>query len=44
MTAEEYKEEQKKRINAIVVGAKDANGNSITKIFSKSDEYAIYEI
>lgn len=39
-----YKEEQRKRLASYVVGAKDSNGEIITKIFSKGDEYLIYEI
>lgn len=31
-------------MKGFVVGAKDHSGNTITKIFSSSDEYAIYEI
>lgn len=39
-----YKENQRKRMASFVVGSKDPHGNYITKIFSKADEYIIYEI
>lgn len=44
MTPEEYKDAQKKRIASYQVGNKDVNGNSITKIFGRGDEYVVYEI
>jgi ribosome-associated toxin RatA of RatAB toxin-antitoxin module len=46
MTEDEkkYKEEQRKRLASLTVGSKDLSGNFITKVFSKADEYVIYEI
>jgi len=44
MNAKEYKEKQKERMRNYVVGSKDFSGNIITKIFSKGDEYLVYEI
>lgn len=41
---QEYKEKQKERIESYIVGSKDSTGNIITKIFSKGDEYLVYEI
>lgn len=40
----EYKNEVKKRIAGLVVGAKDASGFVIKQIFTRSDEYVIYSI
>ena len=42
--AEEYKAAQKKRMDALVIGGKDRNGNIINRIFAFSDEYVVYEI
>lgn len=39
-----YLEKQKKDLAAHVIGAKDVNGNTITKIYAKGDEFVIYEI
>jgi hypothetical protein len=46
MTYEEkkYKAEQRERMRTYVVGSKDSTGNTISKMFSKGDEYIIYEI
>lgn len=46
MTEEElkYKAEQRKRMKSYHVGSKDNSGNIISKVFSKGDEYIIYEI
>lgn len=44
LAEDKYKKEQQQRIQSIVVGARDYTGNTITKVFSRSDEYAIYEI
>lgn len=44
MTPEEYKQAQKKRLEGFKIGAQDQNGNTITKIFGKGDEYVVYEI
>jgi hypothetical protein len=46
MTDEEknHKEAQRERMASLIVGSKDQSGNFITKNFSKSDEYFIYEI
>ena len=44
MTADEYKEKQRERMRGYLVGAKDNIGNTITQIFSKTDEYLVYEI
>lgn len=44
LNEEKYKEEQRQRMRSIVIGARDYTGNTITKIFSRGDEYAIYEI
>lgn len=39
-----YRDEQKTRISALKIDATDWNGYRITKIFSRNDEYVIYEI
>ena len=41
---EKYKEEQKKRIAQYVTGGIDIGGNKIEKIYSRGDEYVIYEV
>ena len=40
----QYKENQRKRLASYIVGSKDINGEIITKIFARRDEYVIYEI
>ena len=42
--ADRYKHEQMKRMEKLVVGAKDPFGNTIKKIFATGDEYIVYEI
>jgi hypothetical protein len=42
--AKEYKKKQRERLSKIVVDELDNNGCKITKIFSRGDEYVIYEI
>ncbi len=42
--AEEYKKQQKLTIDKYKVGEKDTNGNLITKIFGRGDEFVVYEI
>ncbi len=46
MTPEQkkYKEDQKLRIAELQAGKKDMNGNEISKILVKANEYVIYEI
>ena len=46
MTEEElkFKEEQIARMKSFSVGGKDILGNTISRIFSKGDEYVVYEI
>jgi hypothetical protein len=46
MTEEQlkYKTEQRERMKSYIVGSKDSSGNTISKVFSKGDEYIIYEI
>jgi hypothetical protein len=39
-----YSEDQKAQISALKIDAKDWNGYRVTKIFSRNDEYVIYEI
>jgi len=41
---EEYKREQKERLAEYVIGGKDSSGNLISNIYSRGDEYVIYEI
>jgi len=42
--ADQYRKEQKARLAAFVIGAKDLSGDLITKIYSRGDEYVIYEV
>ena len=44
MDAEGYKAEQIQRMNNLIVGSNDPTGSKITKIFSKGDEYLVYEV
>ncbi len=44
MTQKEYQEDQKRKLQGIVIGAKDHEGNLIKQVFSRGDEYAIYEV
>lgn len=41
---ESYKKEQKERISRYIVGGTDSGGNKISKVYSRGDEYVIYEI
>ncbi|WP_321807978.1 hypothetical protein [Burkholderia sp. BCC1993] len=41
---EKYKIEQRSRLEKIIVGGKDISGNTISNIYSRGDEYVIYEI
>ncbi|WP_241018547.1 hypothetical protein [Pantoea ananatis] len=42
--SESYKQKQRERISSYKVGNNDLAGNKITKIYSRGDEYIIYEI
>lgn len=44
MTPEDYKAKQKEKMESHKIGSLDISGNTITKIFSKGDEYLVYEI
>ncbi|MDI1277624.1 hypothetical protein [Methylobacter sp.] len=44
MAAEKYKKEQRERLSRKRIGESDDVGHVITKIFSRGDEYIIYEI
>lgn len=39
-----YAEEQRKRMTGYMIGKKDNSGNIISKIFSRGDDFLIYEI
>ena len=39
-----YKREQRDRLKALTIGNKDNSGNTIKKIYSRGDEYVIYDI
>lgn len=39
-----YKEKQRERLAKHIVGAQDNSGNTISRIFTRSDEYIVYEI
>ena len=41
---DEYKKKQQERIGKYVVGGTDLGGNTISKIYSRGDEYVIYEV
>jgi hypothetical protein len=41
---EKYKLEQRARLGKMVVGGKDSSGNTISNVYSRGDEYIIYEI
>lgn len=44
MRLKEYQEEQRKQLLSIVVGGKDRDGYIIEEVYSRSDEYVIYEV
>lgn len=44
MTLKEYQEEQRKKLQSIVVGGKDRDGYIIKEVYSRGDEYVIYEV
>jgi hypothetical protein len=44
LTPEQYKKEQQKRMDLFKIGVKDHLGNTVKNIFTKSDEYVVYEI
>ncbi len=41
---QKYKEEQQERMSRYVAGGTDLGGNKIKKVFSRGDEYVIYEV
>jgi hypothetical protein len=43
-TDEEYKRQQRARMASYVVGQKDPNGYTITKVYARGDEYVVYEV
>ena len=44
MTPEEYEKDQKEKMDNFKIGNQDSSGNTIKKVFVKSDDYVIYEI
>lgn len=43
-TLDSYKKEQRVRLAKYIVGGKDSNGYEIVNIYSKGDEFVVYEI
>lgn len=41
---DDYKKESKEKLDKFVIGGKDTLGNTIERIFSKGDEFVIYDV